>query len=72
MRSELYPFIDGNGHNAKFYRGSQSRTIIPTVFRVTILALRKLTRSKESDAYVRIMENYTNLVIILMETILKF
>jgi len=63
MISEVHPFVDGNGRiarimmNAELFRGGQSRIIVPTVFReVYILALRKLTRSKEPDTYIRVME----------------
>jgi len=63
MISEVHPFIDGNGRiarimmNAELFRGGQSRIIVPTVFREDyILALRKLTRSKEPDTYIRVME----------------
>lgn len=63
MISEVHPFIDGNGRiarimmNAELFHGGQSRIIVPTVFREDyILALRKLTRSKEPDAYIRVME----------------
>ena len=63
MISEVHPFIDGNGRiarimmNAELFRGGQSRIIVPTVFREDyILALRKLTRLKEPDAYIRVME----------------
>lgn len=63
MISEVHPFIDGNGRiarimmNAELFRGGQARIIVPTVFREDyILALRKLTRSKEPDTYIRVME----------------
>ncbi len=63
MISEVHPFTDGNGRiarimmNAELFRGNQSRIIVPTVFRKDyILALRKLTRSKEPDTYIRVME----------------
>jgi len=63
MISEVHPFIDGNGRiarimmNAELFRGGQSRIIVPTVFREDyILALRKLTRSKEPATYIRVME----------------
>jgi Fic family protein len=63
MISEVHPFVDGNGRiarimmNAELFRGGQSRIIVPTVFREDyILALRKLTRSKEPDTYIRVME----------------
>jgi len=63
MISEVHPFVDGNGRiarimmNAELFRGGQSRIIVPTVFREDyILALRKLTRSKEPETYIRVME----------------
>lgn len=63
MISEVHPFVDGNGRiarimmNAELFRGGQSRIIVPTVFREDyILALRKLTRSKEPATYIRVME----------------
>ena len=63
MISEVHPFIDGNGRvarimmNAELFHGGQSRIIVPTVFREDyILALRKLTRSKVPDTYIRVME----------------
>lgn len=63
MISEVHPFIDGNGRiarimmNAELFRGGQSRIIVPTVFREDyILSLRKITRSKEPDTYIRVME----------------
>ena len=63
MISEVHPFVDGNGRiarimmNAELFRGGQSRIIVPTVFREDyILALRNLTRSKEPDTYIRVME----------------
>jgi hypothetical protein len=63
MISEVHPFIDGNGRiarimmNAELFTGGQSRIIVPTVFREDyILALRKLSRSKEPHTYIRVME----------------
>jgi hypothetical protein len=63
MVSEVHPFIDGNGRvarimmNAELFHGGQSRIIVPTVFREDyILALRKLTRTKLPDTYIRVME----------------
>ena len=61
--SEVHPFLDGNGRisrimmNAELFRGDQSRIIVPTVYREDyLLALRKLSRSKEPDTYIRVME----------------
>jgi len=63
MISEVHPFIDGNGRisrimmNAELFHGGQSRIVVPTVFREDyILALRKLSRSKEPATYIRVME----------------
>ena len=63
MISEVHPFNDGNGRiarimmNAELFHGDQSRIIVPTVFREDyILALRKLTRSKDPGTYIRVME----------------
>ena len=62
MISEIHPFLDGNGRlarimmNAELVRGSQSKIIIPTVYRDDYLgALRKLTRQKAPKPYVRMM-----------------
>ena len=61
--SEVHPFLDGNGRiarimmNAELVHGGQSRIIVPTVFREDyLLALRKLSRRKEPDTYIRVME----------------
>lgn len=61
--SEVHPFLDGNGRiarimmNAELVCGEQSHIIIPTVFREDyLLALRKLSRKKEPDTYIRVME----------------
>lgn len=63
MISETHPFIDGNGRvsrimmNAELVRGDQTRIIVPIVFREDyILALRKLTRRQDPQAYIRVME----------------
>ncbi len=63
MISEVHPFIDGNGRiarimmNAELFRGGQSRIIVPTVFREDYIgALRKLSRLKKPDTYIRVME----------------
>jgi hypothetical protein len=43
--------------NSELVRGEQSRIIIPTVFREDyLLALRKLSRQKNPEIYIRIME----------------
>ncbi|MDP2338802.1 MAG: Fic family protein [Bacteroidota bacterium] len=63
MISEVHPFIDGNGRvsrimmNAELIQGDQSRIIVPTVFREDyLLALRRLSRSKDPITYIRVME----------------
>jgi fido (protein-threonine AMPylation protein) len=60
--NEVHPFLDGNGRvarvmmNAELSKLSLSKIIIPTVYREDyILALKKLTRQEEPDAYVRMM-----------------
>lgn len=60
--SEIHPFLDGNGRiarvmmNAELLSKNQSKIIIPTVYREDyILALRKLTRQREPDAFVRML-----------------
>lgn len=62
MISEVHPFNDGNGRiarimmNAELVKADQSRIIVPTVFREDyILALRKLTRHKDPQAYINVM-----------------
>ncbi len=63
MISEVHPFLDGNGRiarvmmNAELVKAQQTKIIIPTVFREDYMgALRKLTRQKEPDAYIRMMQ----------------
>ena len=60
--SEIHPFLDGNGRiarvmmNAEFVNQNQSKILIPTVYREDyILALRKLTRQREPEAYIRML-----------------
>lgn len=60
--SEVHPFLDGNGRiarvmmNAELSSRIQSKIIIPTVYREDYMgALRKLTRQRLPDAYVRMM-----------------
>jgi Fic family protein len=62
MISEIHPFLDGNGRvarimmNAELVNANQSKIIIPTVFREDyILALRKLSRKSESEAYIKML-----------------
>ncbi len=61
--SEVHPFLDGNGRvarvmmNAELTKGKQSKIIIPTVYRDDYMgALRKLTRRREPDAFIRMLE----------------
>lgn len=61
--SEVHPFNDGNGRvarvmmNAELVAGSRSKLIIPTVYRDDyLLALRKLSRTEQPDAYIRMMD----------------
>jgi len=61
--SEVHPFLDGNGRiarvmmNAELVNGSQTRIIIPTVYRDDYLgALRKLTRQDEPSPYIRMLQ----------------
>ncbi|CAN5479187.1 Fic family protein [soil metagenome] len=60
--SEVHPFLDGNGRiarvmmNAELSSKGLSKIIIPTVYREDYMgALRKLTRQRSADAYVRMM-----------------
>lgn len=62
MIAEIHPFDDGNGRlarvmmNAECVSAGQMRLIIPTVFREDyLLALRKLSRSNEADAYMKML-----------------
>lgn len=63
MCSETHPFVDGNGQvsrimmNAELVHAGYSRIIVPTVFREDyILTLRKLSRQKQPEAFIRVME----------------
>lgn len=83
--SETHPFLDGNGRiarvmmNAELVCENQSKIIIPTVYREDyILTLRKLTRQKEPDAFIRMLSKIhefsstiTGPEIIDMQTILE-
>lgn len=60
--SEVHPFLDGNGRiarvmmNAELSARGMSKIIIPTVYREDYMgALRKLTRQRVADAYVRML-----------------
>jgi Fic family protein len=71
--SEIHPFLDGNGRiarvmmNAELVKENQAKIIIPTVYRDDyILALRKLTRQGEPEAFVRMLSRiheYSNTII---------
>jgi len=61
--SEVHPFLDGNGRiarvmmNAELVKDSQSKIIIPTVYRDDYVgALRLLTRQNEPSAFIRMMQ----------------
>lgn len=61
--SEVHPFNDGNGRiarvmmNAELVHAKASKIIIPTVYREDyMLALRRLTRQHEPDAFIRMMD----------------
>ena len=60
--SETHPFLDGNGRiarvmmNAELVAANQAKIIIPTVYRDDYMgSLRRLTRRRESEAYVRML-----------------
>ena len=60
--SEIHPFIDGNGRisrimmNSELVSANECRIIIPTVYREDyLLALRRLSRSKDPEAYIRML-----------------
>jgi prophage maintenance system killer protein len=60
--SEIHPFLDGNGRiarvmmNAELVYQNQARILIPTVYREDyILTLRKLTRQKDPEAFIRML-----------------
>lgn len=62
MVSEVHPFLDGNGRiarvmmNAELTAKGLSKIIIPTVYREDYMgALKKLTKQREADAYIRIL-----------------
>jgi Fic family protein len=63
MISEVHPFNDGNGRmarvmmNAELVHADQCRIIVPTVFRIDyLLTLRKLSRQKNPEAYIQVMQ----------------
>ena len=60
--SEIHPFLDGNGRvarvmmNAELVSANQSKILIPNAYREDyILTLRKLTRQREAQAFVRML-----------------
>ena len=60
--SEVHPFLDGNGRIARIMMNAElsarnfSKIIIPTVYREDYIgALKKLTRQRDPDAYIRMM-----------------
>jgi Fic family protein len=60
--SEVHPFLDGNGRIARIMMNAElsarnfSKIIIPTVYREDYMgALKKLTRQRDPDAYIRMM-----------------
>jgi len=62
MVSEVHPFLDGNGRisrimmNAELAAKGLSKIIIPTVYREDYMgALKKLTKQRDADAYIRMM-----------------
>lgn len=62
MVSEVHPFLDGNGRiarvmmNAELSSKGLSKIIIPTVYREDYMgALKKLTKQRDADAYVRML-----------------
>lgn len=62
MVSEIHPFLDGNGRiarvmmNAEFSSKGLAKIIIPTVYRDDYIgAIKKLTKQRESDAYIRML-----------------
>jgi prophage maintenance system killer protein len=62
MISEVHPFLDGNGRiarvmmNAELSAKGLSKIIIPTVYREDYMgALKKLTKQREAEAYIRMM-----------------
>ncbi|NBC24524.1 MAG: cell filamentation protein Fic [Bacteroidetes bacterium] len=60
--SEIHPFLDGNGRlarvmmNAELVSAKQSKIIIPTAYREDYIGtLRKLTRQREPQAFIRML-----------------
>ena len=72
--SEVHPFMDGNGRIARIMMNAElsskglSKIIIPTVYREDYMgALRKLTRQRISDAYIRMLLRVYNFSALLSE-----
>jgi len=62
MISEVHPFLDGNGRitrimmNSELVKNSQTKIIIPTVYRDDYLGtLRKLTRQRDPKPFIRML-----------------
>jgi len=62
MISEVHPFLDGNGRIARVMMNAElgakglSKIIIPTVYRDDyMLSLKKLTKQRDGDAYIRML-----------------
>jgi len=62
MISEVHPFLDGNGRIARVMMNADlsakgfAKIIIPTVYREDYMgALKKLTKQRDPDAYIRMM-----------------
>lgn len=62
MISEVHPFLDGNGRIARVMMNAElgakglSKIIIPTVYREDYMgALKKLTRKRDGDAYIKML-----------------
>ena len=62
MISEVHPFLDGNGRIARVMMNAElgskglSKIIIPTVYREDYIgSLKKLTKQRDGDAYIRVL-----------------
>lgn len=60
--SEVHPFLDGNGRTARIMMNAElgakglAKIIIPTVYREDYMgALKKLTKQRDGDAYIRML-----------------
>ncbi|WP_038008412.1 Fic family protein [Terrimonas ferruginea] len=63
MISEVHPFLDGNGRMARVMMNAElsvkgmAKIIIPTVYREDYMgALKKLTKQRDADAYIRMLQ----------------